>query len=129
MPLPRVRITVRRLMVAVVVVGIILGSIAQVLRLRRFARAHEAKAAEIRIAMKARSINAETAGNTEEAIRRMASEYPAQANSLLPGASKYQRSREAHKRKVDYYERLLEKYSRAARHPWLTVSPDPPEPE
>ena len=29
---------------------------------------------------------------------------------------------------IGHHRRLSEKYSRAARRPWLTVEPDPPEP-
>ena len=28
----------------------------------------------------------------------------------------------------EHFQRLADKYERAARYPWLTVSPDPPEP-
>ena len=28
-----------------------------------------------------------------------------------------------------WHARLVEKYERAARHPWLPVAPDPPEPK
>ena len=31
-------------------------------------------------------------------------------------------------RRVDYHAHLKEKYRRAARSPWLSVEPDPPEP-
>jgi hypothetical protein len=37
------------------------------------------------------------------------------------------RDEEAWKRKFDHHRRLAEKYERAARYPWLTVEPDPPE--
>jgi hypothetical protein len=30
---------------------------------------------------------------------------------------------------ADYHLSLVEKYSQAARYPWLPVAPDPPEPE
>jgi uncharacterized protein HemY len=32
-------------------------------------------------------------------------------------------------RLAGYHARLRAKYERAARHPWLHVEPDPPEPE
>ena len=32
------------------------------------------------------------------------------------------------RRKAAYYDRMAEKYERAARYPWLSVPPDPPEP-
>jgi hypothetical protein len=31
--------------------------------------------------------------------------------------------------KADYHHAMKWKYRRAARHPWLPVEPDPPEPE
>lgn len=30
---------------------------------------------------------------------------------------------------IEYHRRLATKYRRAARYPWLSVEPDPPEPE
>ena len=33
------------------------------------------------------------------------------------------------RRRAGYYAALKQKYEQAARHPWLAVEPDPPEPE
>jgi hypothetical protein len=125
MRLPRVRFTARRLMVAVVIAAIGLWGIA----LLRLSAEYRRRASDMRRAQQAHSINAEIAGNVAEAIRREASSYPAFTSDLLPGASKYQRSKEAYQRKADHYSRLTEKYIRAARYPFLPVEPDPPEPE
>jgi hypothetical protein len=32
-------------------------------------------------------------------------------------------------RRREYYDQMRKKYERAARYPWLPVAPDPPEPE
>jgi hypothetical protein len=36
---------------------------------------------------------------------------------------------EAIRARVDYHEYLVRKYEFAARTPWISVAPDPPEPE
>ena len=36
---------------------------------------------------------------------------------------------EGYRRRVLYFQRLRDKYQRAARYPWLPVAHDPPEPE
>jgi hypothetical protein len=47
--------------------------------------------------------------------RRLAAEYR-------------RRDRESRLRKIDYHAAMARKYRAAARHPWLPVEPDPPEP-
>jgi hypothetical protein len=54
--------------------------------------------------------------------RAKALEDAREANSQLNTA-------EAAARRAEYYTRLGQKYERAARHPWLPVEPDPPEPK
>jgi hypothetical protein len=36
---------------------------------------------------------------------------------------------DGHRRLKEHYERLEQKYIRAALRPWLTVKPDPPQPQ
>jgi hypothetical protein len=40
----------------------------------------------------------------------------------------FQDEHEKRERRSAYYARLKEKYTRAARYPWLPFEPDPPEP-
>jgi hypothetical protein len=37
--------------------------------------------------------------------------------------------RQSQRRRIAYHEAMIQKYQRAARHPWLPVAPDTPEPE
>jgi hypothetical protein len=91
--LPRVRFTVRRLMVAVAVVGITLGALAA-------CRSRSARFREIR--------------DRHRAAMIVGFEAPGEA---APAA------------RLDWHRAIERKYEYAARHPWLPVAPDPPEPE
>ena len=102
MPLPRVRFTVRRMMVAVAAVAILLGA-ALTLRgrqrwFRELRREHQTRALlEFEVPLK---------------------------NGTIP------RERRGHAIRLrDWHWRLVEKYRRATRYPFLPVAPDPPEPE
>jgi hypothetical protein len=70
-----------------------------------------------------------------ERLRRLSQEYRSIAEEhgwAVFGASEYAPHNAADaaksKRIIDRYRSLQEKYERAARHPWLPVEPDPPEP-
>ena len=103
MEVPRVRFTVRRLMVAVAVVGSMIAFIE--LRKREFtalADDHYAKQVVEVACSKGGSIYEKRSGGMATEIERNA----------------------------DVWHRLLEsKYRYAAAHPWLPVAPDPPVPE
>jgi hypothetical protein len=93
MRLPRPRFTVRRLMAAVAVVGLMLGSSTWLGR----------RAASFREAAISHRAQAQHAGG-----------------SLSPITGKLWGR---------YNEAMADKYEQAARHPWLPVAPDPPEPQ
>src|SRR4051794_8604286 len=110
MRLPRVRFTVRRVMFVVAIVALILGGTAEGVRRR-------------------------------ERFRRKAQEYARTSNDLYlrgfyfgkettfgPSPAEVRISDEYERRSIQY-QRLSEKYERAARSPWLPVEPDPPEPK
>ena len=99
MRLPRVRFTVRGLMVAVAAVGLVLGVYAT-------CRSRSARFHALMISHESRAME-------------LLDEAP-------PGADAAVRRR-FHTR-LDWHETMYAKYERAARHPWLTVAPDPPEP-
>jgi hypothetical protein len=99
MRLPRLRFTVRRMMVAVAVVALVLGAVALGVRSGEFrnrARYHEVMAASPLLGVK-------PAPPVFDPVR------------YTPKWSAY-------------HARLKRKYERAARRPWLFVAPDPPLP-
>ena len=109
--MPRVRFTVRGMMVAVAIVGMACGG--ELIRRRRNYYLNEA----------------DTYAYGERIFRESADEP-------LEGCRAGQVSREAQARfkvetlaTADHYAALKRKYARAARYPWLPVAPDPPEPE
>jgi hypothetical protein len=69
-------------------------------------------------------------------LQRLAAHHDTEARSIRPSVNgdfmpfgvTIQVSPEA-AALADYHERLAEKYREAARHPWLPVEPDPPEPQ
>ncbi len=94
MKLPRVRFTVRRMMVAVAVASLALG-LSQWMRRR--------------------------SGRFDEIHRRHVRASFEIAYSSGPWSDKEAR--------MTYHWRMITKYERAARYPFLPVAPDPPEPE
>jgi hypothetical protein len=115
--MPRVRFTVRRMMIAVAIVGAALGLGLWGMRATRWAndcktragwhtswgRYMIAEADEYRIAIES-------------------------GTSLHPEAKNYPRYEARERARGRFHLRLAAKYERAARYPWLPVAPDPPEP-
>jgi hypothetical protein len=102
MKLPRVRVTVRRLMIAVAVVGIVLGPLVYLgQRSRRF-------------------------GQISRVHVRAMSDGAIEAAKLKRRGDP--RAKLAYAR-ADYHQAMWLKYFHAARYPWLPVEPDPPVPE
>lgn len=105
--LPRVRFTVRRLMVVVAVAAVAIGGAAWVVRVGRLASDY----------------------------RRLHARHSSEVQRYHEEASKALRSRNGRDRYVlasrlaDYHARLESKYGHAAHNPWLPVDPDPPPPE
>ncbi len=100
MPLPRVRFTVRRMMVAVAVVAVVLFFAIELPRMSRRARLYDLKA----------RLN-------ERNIVLYEHWRPDQ-----PGF-------EVARARAGWCRNLAAKYRHAARHPFLPVAADPPEPE
>jgi hypothetical protein len=95
-----VRFTVRRLMIAVGAVGLVLGVYAS----------YESRSERFFALM----ISHQLRGN-------------ALIDNAQPGADRAtQRRRNT---RIAWHEVMSVKYEYAARHPWLPVSPDPPEPQ
>jgi hypothetical protein len=100
MKLPR--FTVRRLMVAVAIVGLTLGF--EVIRRRRVAFLEIARLND----------------NTASVLRSELSESDEPGPHGDPITMR---------RLADYCDAMRKKYELAARYPWLPVEPDPPEPQ
>jgi hypothetical protein len=107
---PRVRFTVRWMMVAVAVVGLLCGGLALMERRQVFLSraAKHSDLASMRPAFYHPGPNMWANATFAEAARRV-NTYPS-----LHAA---------------YHDYLRRKYENAARHPWLCISPDPPYPE
>jgi hypothetical protein len=99
------RMTTRRWMVAVAVVALLMGIVGEVIRELRLTRRHHEWANGYRLA---------------EAINRG-------DRVALPGGMTVQSA--GSPRLADYYAEMRWKYERASRYPWLSVEPDPPQPE
>ena len=112
MPIPRVRFTVRRMMLAVAIMGLISGGFVLARkRARHLARANAEAASELR--------SRDLVKVYESAITTSA------APSVAEG---YRHWVEMFREEADYHGRLRRKYEHAARNPWLSVAPDQPEP-
>jgi hypothetical protein len=100
--MPRVRFTVRRLMIALVLVALVL-----------WAEAMRRRTASFR---QGAAVNAWAADTFEARLRNADAFYPREED--LRWAL----------RRLDYHTQLRRKYERAASRPWLFVAPDPPAP-
>jgi hypothetical protein len=136
MRLPRVRFSVRGMMVVVAIVGFSAWS-AKMLKLS----AHYHQLRELH-ATKGRSFRQEAATLSERYRKLQVDGY-----AMLPAihgrrsvgrmhefgfrAFKewFRNQLEDAERRSDHYGALEAKYERAARYPWLPVAPDPPEPK
>ena len=152
MPMPRVRFTVRRMMVAVAILALLLwGGLVEIPRLRGLARDHRARAARhaatqkrlldffrdqdvCRVYWSALAVDRQEGADAAlcpdvpdgpaDAVETWA-ELAAQARDQ---AAWHARSIVQEGPKSEYFARMRWKYERAARYPWLPVVPDPPEP-
>jgi hypothetical protein len=112
MRLPRIRFTVRQLMVVVAVVSLLLAVTTGLLRRRasfqRRTEVHARKASQ------------------ENLMGMFAGELPYNASARLTPMQ--ERTRDAHYELAGYYYGLEAKYRRAAGRPWLPIGTDPPPP-
>jgi hypothetical protein len=116
-PLPCVRFTVRRMMVAVAIVAALSAALAIPYRRARFAALREYHGHRL----------ASRALHTPESLTFYNDLgeplYRYGSHGATPDQARHQ---EAMQR---YHARMIETYDRAARYPFLPVAPDPPEPE
>ena len=110
MKLHRARFTVRRMMVAVAIVGVIVGGWIEIAKGRRRARFDEL---------------------SQEYYLRMLNcsviTYSGPGGAHFEELVKAKEARNA--KPLAYYAEMFRKYRSAARYPWLPVAPDPAEPQ
>lgn len=152
MRLPRLRIKLWWLMLAVAVAGVSIGSWVAVTRFRtlreryrRMVEGHTKLASIFRENQKQDEDLAAKYGrwagiDREMAERRRGRPRPwydfsdpaaerKQAEEYEERVREYRASAAHHSLLAEHHERLRRKYESAADHPWLSVGPDPPEPE
>jgi hypothetical protein len=111
MRIPRLRFTVRRLMLAVAVVAALLGCADLWRRREHYRRLAETHALS-EMVLRVDSVMARGDPTGGPGVRLL------DLSDSLEEAAKW----------ADYHAGLRRKYERAARYPWLPVAPDPPPP-
>jgi hypothetical protein len=111
--MPRLRFTIRRMMVAVAIMSV--ASAAAILFWRHLVLSERADYHEMMERVQAERVR----GLEELALAASTSEV---ADRVRADATIEAKIRDRH-------ARLKGKYRHLARHPWLPVAPDPPEPE
>ena len=106
MRVPRVRFTVRRLMVAVALLSLLLGLVARRERLLRLSTYHAEQSHRTMIVQQS---------NLPVAVDSAGAHQPGAYLSTTP--------------RSEWHARMSMKYQTAARYPWLPVESGPPEPE
>jgi hypothetical protein len=121
--------TTRRWLIAVAVVGLVLGGSLEYVRLKRLSRHYVGRAINARRALNyART----SAGWTRErwlAECRSIDEAERKWNIGTPMSIGRPFRPDVARAYIVYWEPILSKYERAAACPWLPLEPDPPRPE
>jgi hypothetical protein len=136
--MPRPRFTIRRMMVAVAVVGASLGFI----QLRRLAKNHDVRAAhharqEAALRACLDTVREEVDDGGYRLTFDEGTVFASGVTSKAPlpfglpgrGVEGAYRTRDGWSRLAAWRGELRRKYERLARYPWLPVAPDPPIPE
>jgi Tfp pilus assembly protein PilX len=134
MPMPRVRFTVRRMMIAVAVVAVLIGVGLQIRRAIRFSRLSAnylelaAMDAEYESILRKRERNHRELAEIE---RESADKFQQSSIVELWRRLAQEDTDRADKFKLlaEYHASMKAKYQAAARRPWLHIEPDPPRPE
>ena len=116
MRLPRVRFSIRRIMVVVVIVALAFGTF----RLWTVRKLYLEKAAQ-------HAGFRDFVVRSPESIRYWEARWTAQREGL-PARYPWPDGPPFVPAMVKYHDAMRIKYERAARYPWLSVEPDPPKP-
>jgi hypothetical protein len=140
--MPRVRVTVQGLLIAVAALGILIWL--GMWRERHLLnwRFHGNRAGRERVLMEQELANLNVYKDSDqgnEAFQESLERFRSNASlvrkmrqdrlAFKKLVATMARNVEQHQRLLEHHTRLKEKYSYAASHPWLPVSPDPPEPK
>jgi hypothetical protein len=124
---PRVRFTVRRLMIVIAVVGVLFAVGLETTRLRRISAARQqALTSYAAYEALARKFSAQQSPMETKAREGSAESL---AEDLEKAATISARMAARYQRNADYWDMMSKKYADAARYPWRSVEPDPPPPE
>jgi hypothetical protein len=143
MPLPRFQFTVRRIMIVVAIAAVALGANDLRRRNNRYDALRSTHEWGGRSSISLAELHASTAAANEREVerlratdrsghdgQRLEAEAAIQITSNIEAAAGIERAAERQCRaRARFHELLRKKYERAARYPWLTVEPDPPEPD
>jgi hypothetical protein len=134
MKFPRVRFTVRRLMVLVILAGVGIGGYVLLRRSAEYRHRTEAYASDVDFIEQ--QIRHDCAFIEEyQALSELRKKKQTDAPSVEGFRSDedfiafYLKSIEGERRYRDRFRQMQRTYERAARYPFLPVAPDPPEPE
>jgi hypothetical protein len=138
MRLPRLRFTIRWMMVVVAIVALALGSTLWGLKMRRLARSYALRASTAKQAetnYRGLETKVTRAVREIELGQKMIEPRPVREEPRFASIALDHQMRRALglaaylKRLGDHHATLRRKYERAARYPWLTIEPGPPWPE
>jgi hypothetical protein len=137
MRLPRLQLTLRWMMVVVALVAVAMGATLWGLKMRRLARSYALRASMSKqFETECRGFEADTVktGQGVDELRRLRRDPASVFSDELDETEKQLASKvwedAAYWRRIAaHYASLKRKYERAARYPWVTIQPDPPEPE
>jgi hypothetical protein len=150
MPLPRLRITVRRMMIAVALIAVVFSFGLRIFRAsleplkesyRRRCASHARIAEEWNRMVKSDlQLHVAAAGSTPPPFPLEDCFFPSPGSCIVPVPANFTTSSEPFlnlyrpiqkkemQARAAYHAAMSRKYERAARYPWHTVAPDPPPP-
>lgn len=129
MHVPRVRFTVRRMMVAVAVVAMGLGTHAQLARWNQLARLYQIRALRLGRFVALFRERGDMSHEQWVAHCRAVDERNRRGPPTWGLAEPYGEEPAVARRHADYLDLLRKKYQRAASEPWWPVDPDPLPPQ
>jgi hypothetical protein len=116
-------------MIAVAIIGLVLGGSLEFVRLKRLSRDYAGRAINARRALAYARMSAgwsherwlAECRRIEELERKWTTGHPmSMGRPFQPSVARAY---------IAYWEPILSKYERAAAYPWLPLEPDPPRPE
>jgi hypothetical protein len=133
MRMPRIRFTMRRLMVAVVLIALALAGWIEAgryrERLRRRSFDYSQTATKHMLKEFTHRRRAEQKDGQGQSYLDMARLAPGSATESMQVAKDYHTEADRLRRLADQEKELTNKYRLASKRPWLPVEPDPPEPK